>query len=113
MSEPTQQPQWYTQEQVQEAISEALRQHAETQAVQQSAQGTVSIDQVQGLINAALAEQAEAHNASLQALAASMRGSVASLIPEHSGGVGTAVAETWSQYEQEQAYKAAEAKRAA
>lgn len=113
MSEPTNQPQWYTAEQMQEAISAALAQHAETQAAQQQAQGTISADQVQALIDSALAKQAEAHNAHLQALAASMRGSVASMVPEHSGGDGTEIAETWSQWEQERAYAAAEAARAA
>jgi hypothetical protein len=114
VSEPTAQPQWFTGEQVQEAIAEALRQHAAEQAANasESAQGTVSVEQVQGLINAALAEQAEAHNKTLQALAASMRGSVASLVPEHSGGEGTEIAETWSAYEQGLAKAAAEAKAA-
>lgn len=115
MSEPTQQPQWVPLEQVQSLIDSGIQtalaaqaeqhaqQMAQAQAAQQTSEGTLSAAQVQAIVNEALAQQAEAHNKTLQALAASMRGSVASLVPEHSGGPGTEISETWSQWEQEQA----------
>lgn len=114
MSEPTQQPVWYTEDQakalIDQAVANALSQHAETQAAQQQSTGSLSASQVQAIVDEALSRQAEAHNAAMQALSASMRGSVASLIPEHSGGAGTEVADTWSQYEQELSHAASEAK---
>lgn len=57
------------------------------------------------------ASQMSAVKAQLDALAASVSGQVPSLIREHGGGLGTEIHETWSQFEQERAYRNDEAKR--
>lgn len=64
-------------------------------------------DQVEALINSRLADLAEGHNQQLRQLADSLRGQVITFIPDHAGGVGNEIAETWSQAEQQKAWKAA------
>lgn len=100
MGEPQQFPGWVTEEQA-KAMADEARQSA-------SGEG-MNAAQVQALIDEALARQAEAHNTAIQALGASLRGSVATFVPEHSGGPGTEIAETWSYAEQQRAKAAAEA----
>lgn len=110
MSSP-EQPVWMTAEQAQQMVTEALAQHQEAAAA--GAGGTISADQVQAIVDQALARQAESHNTQLQGLMASLRGSVATFVPFHSGGNGTEIADTWSQYEQTRARAADEAALAA
>jgi hypothetical protein len=113
MGEPAQPVGWLTAEQadqmVANAVASALAQHQSSQ----QASGSITADQVQGIVNEALARQTEAHQQELQTLMASLRGSVVTYIPEHAGGPGTEIAATWSQYEQTKAQQAAEAAKAA
>lgn len=68
------------------------------------------------IIRQALAAQADEHSTQMRALSdqvtglqASIAGSVPILIPENASGPGTDTAETWSQWEQDQAWLAREA----
>lgn len=108
MSEQTPEsvPGWKTDDQVQAMIDQALAKQAETYAAASSSPGSISAEQAQAMIDQALARQAEAHNAALQQLADSLRGQVISLIPHNGGGPGTVIAETWSQAEQTAAHAA-------
>lgn len=51
--------------------------------------------------------------ATIEAMQQSVRGSVPTFTPEHGGGTGLDIAETWSQWEQEMAHAEAEEKRRA
>jgi thioredoxin-like negative regulator of GroEL len=95
---------WVPADQVQQMIDQALQQHAST--ANEAAAGSISAEQAQAMIDQALARQAEAHNSAMQALAESMRGTVATFVPRNAGGPGTEISETWSQYEQTQAHAA-------
>lgn len=100
MSEPNE-PVYYSDEQVQDLITRALHAHS-----QQSAAGYANSDEVQRAINEALTRQQsqyEAHIAGIRAEMDTLRGAGVSeaTVPEHAGGPGTEIAETWSQYEQE------------
>lgn len=79
-----------------------------------------SAEQLAAFVEEKLAREREAHKtemaalqANLSALAASVAGSVPTLIREHGAGIGTAIHETWSQFEQELARKRSEEKLAA
>jgi C4-dicarboxylate transporter len=118
MSEPQQSDTaWVSAESAQQMAADAARQ-AVAQALAEhqsasSAQGSISADQVHVIVQEALDRQAATHQEQLQQLMASMRGNVVTFIPEHAGGIGMDVAETWSQYDQHRAYLAAEAEREA
>ena len=65
-------------------------------------------DEVQRMIDSALEKERESHAAELaerdariDALQKVNAGLITTLIPEHAGGPGNEIAETWSQYEQE------------
>lgn len=106
---------YYTAEQTQQLINEAIQNALQNQAHEheQASAGSVSASQVQAIVDEALARQADAHNAQIEALAQSLRGSVLTFIPDHAAGQGTQIEPTWSQYEQGQAKQRAEAEAAA
>jgi hypothetical protein len=107
MSSPAQVPGWVPEEQVQQMIDAAIAQYASSNPA--PAASGITQEQIDAQIRAALDAQAETHSKQIESLIASLRGNVVTLIPEHSGGKGTEIAPTWSQYEQEQARKAAAA----
>lgn len=80
---------------------------AETPPIEEpTATGTLDESVVQRMIDQALARQAEQHRHEMDLLRgqlATARAALpATLIPEHAGGVGVdAIAETWSQYDQD------------
>lgn len=79
----------------------------------------VSADDVQRMIDGQLAKRDEEHQSQLDALearsdhlqaqldAAQANAVPLSSVPEHSGGNGTEIAPTWSQYDQERSHAAA------
>jgi hypothetical protein len=76
---------------------------------------TYSAEQLQALIHEALRAQKADHDAqmsgmqsTLDALAKTISGTTPTFTPEHAGGIGLEVFPTWSQYEQEKAWLAAE-----
>lgn len=56
---------------------------------------------VQAMIEAALAKSEEKHAEDLDALRQSLTNTPTSAVPEHGGGVGTKIHQTWSMFEQE------------
>lgn len=76
-----------------------------------------STDQLRSIVEAFMVKERQANaeiiaglKSQVDAMAASMAGTIPSAIPEHSGGIGIAVEQTWSQREQELARAAHEAK---
>jgi hypothetical protein len=83
---------------------------------------TLTIEQVEALLNSRLNAIQTSHDAEMKNLQAaldaahrSMSGTIPALVPLHAGGPGTEIAETWSAYEQarEHALDAAELEEAA
>lgn len=75
-------------------------------------------EQLADFVRAELAKERESHQkemdsvkAQLDAMAASIAGTVPTLIREHGAGLGTAIHDTWSQFEQDMAHQHAEAER--
>lgn len=107
--ESSQVPGWVPTDQVQAMIDAAV-----AHAMQNPVNGGLTAEQVQQQISDALAAQKVSHDAELAALYESLRTSgQISYIPTHGAGPGSDVADTWSQYEQQRAYAADEARRAA
>lgn len=107
MSNPNDQ-QWVTAEEAQAREDAARAESASSQTGPTQEQ----IDaQINDAINRALEQQNAKHQEEMDRLLASMRGSVITLVPDHSAGPGTEVAETWSQFEQEQSRAEAQAVR--
>jgi len=80
---------------------------------------TLTIAQVEALLDARIKASNEAHAKEMAVLQAqldsahrSMAGTTPALIPYHAGGPGTEIAETWSAWEQYLAHMADEAVRA-
>lgn len=72
--------------------------------------GTVSLDQVQRMIDQALERQAAQHKLEMDALRQTLTQPVSPFpsdhpVPTHAGGIGHTIAQTWSMWEQELASK--------
>lgn len=125
----TEQPQedtpWIHQSDVARIVEEALsRQAQHFQSVidqRQAPGGTADIASVERAIAEALERQKRDHETELQGLKDQLDSVLASVsgraitdttVPEHAAGPGTEKHETWSQWEQELSYRAAELSRA-
>lgn len=56
---------------------------------------------VQAMIDEALTKSEEKHTEELDALRQSLTNTPSSAVPDHGGGVGTKIHDTWSMFEQE------------
>jgi hypothetical protein len=76
-------------------------------------------DELRAIIENALAAQQAQHDQQMQGLRDQvtglqqmLSGTIPSVVPQHSGGPGTEMRATWSQWEQENAWRDAEIKQA-